>query len=470
MQLASKAPTWSIKDDQGFITVILQWEHGETVEQEMKMAATKVGGSMPHLLDDYAADETSWSRFGGGAPPSYAQLAAAAAAASVEKVYSSTFPRPSFRRSASARRAPPTPLLHPSASLLPPYRALSADDFSLGLTSSLTVGGDELTSSAHDLPSTAFSFCDFHCSSLHREGGSIRVSSTGSVASVGTSPIPELSTAAVTTRSRTTSPLIPFTTSSQLGATTTHSVPPPFTTPPFTSSGGTAYSSTSPQLLTAAQLLAGGDASAQLAQQIPVTTTMKAGKKAGVHVRFLDIDDGGGGHGGCGISRPLPSNISLIGQLLNGHQTTQQRLQQQRQLQNQTSLERTPSSEESETETTEREDEQLRERYLLLVDSQISSGRGGGQHASQNHRNNQHLSVKDIGIILERLRSKIVDVDRLEREKDEESVTTSTGSGTATGPSYNWLLRATIRGEMLREIGVVYNGRYYGLMEHPAYF
>lgn len=99
---------------------------------------------------------------------------------------------------------------------------------------------------------------------------------------------------------------------------------------------------------------------------------------------------------------------------------------------------------ESDTENTACEEEQLSERYLLLVD-QLSL------------EQDRHLSVKDIGIILERLGSRIVDVDRLERERESSDV-------------YNWTIKATLRGEVLREIGVIYNGQYYGIMEHPGYF
>lgn len=100
-------------------------------------------------------------------------------------------------------------------------------------------------------------------------------------------------------------------------------------------------------------------------------------------------------------------------------------------------------SDSEETETTEL-DEQLSERYLLLVD-QLTVDQ------------DKHLTVKDIGTILERLSSKIVDVDKLERERE-------------TADCYNWLIKATIKGEVLREIGVIYNGQYYGIMEHPGYF
>lgn len=99
---------------------------------------------------------------------------------------------------------------------------------------------------------------------------------------------------------------------------------------------------------------------------------------------------------------------------------------------------------ESDTENTANEEEQLSERYLLLIDN-------------LSLEQNRHLTVKDIGIILERLSSKIVDVDRLERERESTDV-------------HNWTIKATIRGEVLREIGVIYNGQYYGIMEHPGYF
>lgn len=99
---------------------------------------------------------------------------------------------------------------------------------------------------------------------------------------------------------------------------------------------------------------------------------------------------------------------------------------------------------ESETETTEREEEQLCERYLLLVDQLTMEQK-------------RHLNIKDIGVILERLSSKIVDIDKLEREKESQD-------------THNWVIKATIRGEVLREIGIIYNGHYYCIAEHPGYF
>ncbi|XP_041768499.1 uncharacterized protein LOC121591717 isoform X3 [Anopheles merus] len=101
-------------------------------------------------------------------------------------------------------------------------------------------------------------------------------------------------------------------------------------------------------------------------------------------------------------------------------------------------------SSESETENTVMEDETVTsEKFLLLID-QLSVDQ------------KRHLSIKDIGIILERLSSKILDVERLDRESESDDC-------------YNWTIKATIRGDALRELGVIYNGNYYAISEHPGY-
>ena len=82
-------------------------------------------------------------------------------------------------------------------------------------------------------------------------------------------------------------------------------------------------------------------------------------------------------------------------------------------------------------------------KFLLLVD-QLS--------VDQKH----HLSIKDIGIILDRLSSKIVDVEKLSRDKEDSDI-------------YNWTIKATIRGDVMRELGVIYNSNYYSISEHPSY-
>lgn len=101
-------------------------------------------------------------------------------------------------------------------------------------------------------------------------------------------------------------------------------------------------------------------------------------------------------------------------------------------------------SSESETENTVMEDDpSTSEKFLLLID-QLSVDQ------------KRHLSIKDIGIILERLSAKILDVERLDRESESDDC-------------YNWTIKATIRGEVLRELGVIYNGNYYAISEHPGY-
>ncbi|XP_014256719.1 uncharacterized protein LOC106670693 [Cimex lectularius] len=98
----------------------------------------------------------------------------------------------------------------------------------------------------------------------------------------------------------------------------------------------------------------------------------------------------------------------------------------------------------SESETEAGTDEAVTtEKFLLLID-QLSVDQ------------KRHLTIKDIGIILERLSSKILDVERLDRESESEDC-------------YNWTIKATIRGDVLRELGVIYNGNYYAISEHPGY-
>lgn len=129
------------------------------------------------------------------------------------------------------------------------------------------------------------------------------------------------------------------------------------------------------------------------------------------HVRFLDIEGGGMGAGGVGRPAHHPPD----------HESS-----------------------ESETENTVMEDEAITsEKFLLLID-QLSVDQ------------KRHLTIKDIGIILERLSSKILDVERLDRESESDDC-------------YNWTIKATIRGDVLRELGVIYNGNYYAISEHPGY-
>lgn len=142
-------------------------------------------------------------------------------------------------------------------------------------------------------------------------------------------------------------------------------------------------------------------------QTSPQTSSLSEGRRAGLpkqHVRFLDTE---------GVAMMRATHIDH-------------------------------DSSESENENTIMEEEQITsEKFLLLID-QLSV------------EQKKHLTIKDIGVILERLSSKIVDVERLDRESESEDC-------------YNWTIKATIRGDVLRELGVIYNGNYYAISEHPGY-
>lgn len=101
-------------------------------------------------------------------------------------------------------------------------------------------------------------------------------------------------------------------------------------------------------------------------------------------------------------------------------------------------------SSESDTENTTVDDDNVTsEKFLLLVD-QLSI------------EQKKHLNIKDIGLILERLDNRIIDVEKLERDDETEDC-------------HHWTIKATIRGEQLRELGVLYNNNYYAVSEHPGY-
>jgi len=101
------------------------------------------------------------------------------------------------------------------------------------------------------------------------------------------------------------------------------------------------------------------------------------------------------------------------------------------------------TTESSEEDTTSEKERLVSAKWLLLTDRLGADSRN-------------HLSVKDIGLILERLSTKILDVESLLRENEGRN-------------AFNWAIKAKIRGEQLREIGVLYNGNYYAISEHPGY-
>lgn len=161
------------------------------------------------------------------------------------------------------------------------------------------------------------------------------------------------------------------------------------------------------------------------------------GRKIAVHksVATSPIQDAGGSSGSPQPTLPstiLTDSMQRRTPTVKGHVRFLDIQQQDR------------DSSESETENTVMEDETVTsEKFLLLID-QLSVDQ------------KRHLNIKDIGIILERLSAKIIDVERLDRESESDDC-------------YNWTIKATIRGEALRELGVIYNGNYYAISEHPGY-
>lgn len=135
-------------------------------------------------------------------------------------------------------------------------------------------------------------------------------------------------------------------------------------------------------------------------------------KKSGKNVRFLDVEQQHDNHHHHHMALPLEDE--------NDNQSNS-------------------SETDTDTTTTLTEEEGVTEKFLLLVDEQ-----------------KRHLSIKDIGVILERLSSKIIDVERLDRENENNDCR-------------NWTIKATIRGDGLEELGLIYAGRYYEISEHPGY-
>ncbi|XP_025203484.1 uncharacterized protein LOC112600467 isoform X2 [Melanaphis sacchari] len=175
----------------------------------------------------------------------------------------------------------------------------------------------------------------------------------------------------------------------------------------------------------------------------PVSSSLSDGTRRASpkgHVRFLDTAG----------SPPLPPPPLLPPSPPTSPARRQQTLQTPQQQQQQQpplpppQLQHRSDSSDSETETTVIEDDSMTsEKFLLLIDQLVN-------------KQDRHLTVKDIGIILERLNSKIVDVERLDRDYEATDC-------------YNWTIKATIRGDVLQEYGIIYNGNYYGISEHPGY-
>ncbi|XP_021949866.1 uncharacterized protein LOC110847264 isoform X1 [Folsomia candida] len=164
-----------------------------------------------------------------------------------------------------------------------------------------------------------------------------------------------------------------------------------------------------------------------------------AASSKSLHVRFMGVGDDKNGRflaaaGGKNIVPSSLLSVPLSVSTLGGSMIPSD------------DVEGTTTSSESETENNHsvlEEEKVTTQKFLLLID-QLSLDQ------------KRHLSIKDIGVILERLSSKIVDVERLDRETEAEDC-------------YNWTIKATIKGEFLRELGVIYNGNFYAISEHPNY-
>jgi hypothetical protein len=157
----------------------------------------------------------------------------------------------------------------------------------------------------------------------------------------------------------------------------------------------------------------------------------------GSHVRFRETLDGlkkTGSNGSAATQRKRPTGAQA---------TTASQSQQSARHDSSESEDFEPESNNTvDGEEQETEGNVTTEKMLLLTDQLSTDQR-------------RHLTILDLGVILDRLKAKIIDVERLERERE--------------GPScYRWMIKATIRGDVLRDLGVLYNGNYYSISEHPG--
>ncbi len=156
-----------------------------------------------------------------------------------------------------------------------------------------------------------------------------------------------------------------------------------------------------------------------------MTTTLLLPQKIANYGRIPGIITTSGGESKS-ESMPIPSSASSSG----------------RRRRNSSESEVEPESSNTIEEEFENETGITTDKLLLLTDQLSTDQR-------------KHLTILDLGVILERLKAKIIDVERLERERE--------------GPScFRWMIKATIRGEVLRDLGVLYNGNYYSISEDPG--
>jgi len=191
------------------------------------------------------------------------------------------------------------------------------------------------------------------------------------------------------------------------------------------------------------------------------TTSVSSGGKSNVHVRFHDSLEGassaptttmtmtsGSSSSSTGTKRESKSLHSKSVRNAPNEKKVEKVEKQEKQEKEEKEEKQEESSEsELEPESSNTIEDDLEagvttEKLLMLTDQLTADQR-------------KHLTILDLGVILERLRAKIIDVERLERERE--------------GPGcFRWMIKATIRGDILRDLGVLYNGNYYSISEHPG--
>ena len=108
-----------------------------------------------------------------------------------------------------------------------------------------------------------------------------------------------------------------------------------------------------------------------------------------------------------------------------------------------------PVTTSSSSEDSETENQSTLERKSIKVLQLTTTDQTSQPSSSSKQKPFSRLSIKDIGIILERLSNKILDVEYLSREHCNDLII--------------WNIKATVLGEC--NCGIVYNGKYYSISE-----
>lgn len=410
MDLRQEAPCWKIADNRGQITILLQWGNAQITAGRLN--TTSPNGHRTQIVVSGIGETPLITRQKSPSPPPLPP-----------HNYSLEHSAPTYSQRISASpnpRTPPPPPPLPHIRLARQSSSLeSGADPSHTSSASGMVGGqyqENQYDTAGYLRTPGPSQCDFHCCSMHSEGGLIRLK-----------------------KSSATSPIQSY------------------------------------------------QSEQQVMNNIGCSSVngLQSGRRSVGHVRFEDVVKDGAHvtsdkrfipNHAPHIHRHQSTQQNVLGPQHNLHHhyhqhqlqaQQQQQSQQQQQQQQQQHLhqhhqhqhhhhnpqvpsgdaQRQPlsidveESSESEGDNTLNEEVKV-EKTLQLVD-QLSVER------------NKYLTIKDIGIILERLNSKIIDVQSMERRKESNDCRC-------------WILRATIRGESLGDMGVIYRGHYHSIGEYSG--